>query len=234
MSVVGLVSGRKRQTIATSTTLRRIASANTERHPANSPTKPLSVRPSSRPADMPLSRMPTVRPRVCGAARPATVGMMICGVIVVSPATRVATANKREVRRQRACREADRVRGQQAQDQAPRIDAVAERDEQKQPERIADLAQRHDLAGDGVAGAEGRADQRQQRLVVIKRRDRKGAGDRHDLDLHRGQAVPVAGFASLDMGLVFTPVDQGERGNWLAPAPPSWPQRANRKSWYRV
>ena len=208
MSVVGLVSGRKRQTIASSRTLRRMASANTERHPANSPTKPLSVRPSSTPADMPLSRMPTVRPRVCGAARPATVGMMICGVIVVSPATRVATANRVKFGASAhaarpivfaASRHRIRRRGSMR---------IAERDEQKQPERIADLAQRHDLTGDIVAGAEGRADQGQERLVVVEGRNGEGAGDRHDLDLNRRQAVRVAWFRLAGHGPAFTRIDQ--------------------------
>ena len=103
---------------------------------------------------------------------------MICARTAVTPRTATASANTAKLGAARGQPEADGGDQQHRRDQAPALEQVAERDQQRQPDHVAGLGDRDQQARGAVRHRERVRDRVQQRLGVVEVRHRRAARER--------------------------------------------------------
>ena len=137
------------------------------------------------PASRPLITVPTVRPREAGGARSAAKGTICWARVANTP----IAAEASHQRAQRVCERRAHGRERQHpalhQDEPPPVHPVAERHQQHDARRIAELRGHRDEA-DIPAMAEIARDQAEHGLVVVEVGDRAPGRRRHDQQQRSG------------------------------------------------
>ena len=151
--------------------------------------RPLTVRASRIPMSRPLITVPTTDPRSCSADSDELIGTTIWATTEVTPTTASARAQHREGGRDGRQHQRGGGHEHRAADQPAALVQVAERDQQRQPDHVAELADRDEQARGAVGDAEGAGQGVQQRLGVVEVGGRGPAGGRQQQ--HEAAADPA-------------------------------------------
>ena len=147
------------------------------RHPAAWATSPDTVRASRMPSSSPVMMRATTRPRRSSGARSAANGIMTCPATEAPPTATEATAkNQRLGASAQATRATAATQNNRATSATARVE-VAERDDEQQAGRVADLGGGDDRGRGGRPAVKGARHLVQDGLRVVEVGD-DGAGGR--------------------------------------------------------
>lgn len=184
----GASTGRVARRRSHTTALIPAPAQKTAFYPAASLTDPAKVRDRRMPTSRPLLTVPTTWLPCSGGARSAASGTRSCGTQVQMPMRRCSAGQHPERGREGSDAEEERGQRGEAEDQRAPGQYVAERNDQRHPQRVADLREGGHPAGGPRAGVEVRLEIHQQRLRVIEVGGRGPGRDREDGDEASGKS----------------------------------------------
>ena len=160
-----------------SATISAAESPKTSLQPPSSAMMPLAVRATRIPTSRPLITLPTTRPRSRSAASVLASGSRICATTEVTPTMSSAAASRPKLGAAAVAASASAVISRMRVISPAPLEQVAERDQQHEPRRVADLRGRHEQTGGAVGDREFVRDRAEQRLGVVDVRDGRPAAD---------------------------------------------------------